>query len=348
MRNDFVINTEFGSIVPFDLAVKRSNGNRMCQPVSVVSGDACGGLRHRTASKMSHADRIAQTQKLLDRAIAYAWHTVKTDRRPPKLTPIRWVWRMAGAYYSSRHTTVLMEEAARGFAASGRQNLAEWAAQKAKEEASHDQLALLDIQSMGYDAEAVVKVLVPSAAMTVVDYFTQSRMAIDPISCVGLSYASERLGTFKGEEYIESVEALLPPGIHATRWLRIHTGVGAEAKHVEEIVEVVAQLAPQEYIRVVKACYETALLRFTPPKEGYISDEELENVVSYLANETIFSRKFSYRINTTTIEEDLTSSCFEADFDLLKFNNIKLDDLESIMTNEFAQGLPSDTEFSGW
>ena len=157
MRNDFLINTESGCIVLNNPAPKSTNGNRVYQPGSVGSGAI-------TTSKMSHADTIARTQKLLDRAIAYAWHTVKTDRRPPKLTPIRWVWRLAGAYHSSRHTTRLMEEAARRFAASGRQSLAEWAAQKAKEEAGHDRLALLDIQSMGYEAEAVVKALVPSAA----------------------------------------------------------------------------------------------------------------------------------------------------------------------------------------
>jgi hypothetical protein len=54
-----------------------------------------------------------------------------------------------------------MEEARDRFAASGRESLAQWAAQKAREEAGHDRLALLDIQSMGYDAEAVVQALVP-------------------------------------------------------------------------------------------------------------------------------------------------------------------------------------------
>lgn len=275
MRNKFLINTKSGCILSDKVVVETTNCNGVHQPTPAGIGD-------RTASKMSHAERIAQTQKLLDRAIAYAWHTVKSDRRPPKLTPIRWVWRMAGAYHSSRHTTRLMEEAAGRFAAPGRQSLAEWATRKAKEEAGHDRLALLDIQSMGYDAEAVVQALVPSAVKAWLDYFIQSVQAIDPIDCVGCSYASERLGTFQGEEYIQSVKALLPPGIHATRWLQIHTGVGSEVKHVEETVEIVAELTPQECIRVARACYETALLRFAPPKKGYISDEELQNVLKPL------------------------------------------------------------------
>ncbi|MFB2771002.1 hypothetical protein ACE1AT_17170 [Pelatocladus sp. BLCC-F211] len=240
------------------------------------------------AGNLVSADSIAQTQKFLDRAIVLAWKHVKSNRRPPALTRTRWVWRLAGAYHSSRHTTRLMEEAARRFAASGRNILAQWAAQKAREEAGHDRLALLDIQSMGYDAEAVVKALVPSPIQALIDYFIQTVQTSYPIACVGFFYTAERLGTFIGEEYIQNVEALLPSGTHATRWLRIHSGVGAEVKHVEETVEVVAMLTHQERNRVARACYETSLLRFTPPKEEYISDEELQSILKPLELNTCY------------------------------------------------------------
>ncbi|MDZ7991650.1 MAG: hypothetical protein RM022_029695 [Nostoc sp. EfeVER01] len=275
MRNDFLIKTDSACFVPDKTTIKTANYTQRHRPGFTKSGD-------RFASNMSHAQKIAETQKLLDRAIAYAWHTVKSDRRPPKLTPTRWVWRMAGAYHSSRHTSRLMKEAAQRFAASGRTRLADWATQKAKEEAGHDQLALLDIQSMGYEAEAVVQALVPSAVKGLIDHFIQSVQVPEPIGCVGFFYASERLGTFQGEEYIHNVETLLPPGTHATRWLRVHSSVGAEVEHVKEIVHVVAELTAYERIRVAKACYETALLRFTPPKEGYISDKELQSVLKPL------------------------------------------------------------------
>ncbi|MBW4568767.1 MAG: hypothetical protein KME31_12290 [Tolypothrix carrinoi HA7290-LM1] len=281
MRNVFFINTEWVHIALDKVVLKTANPTKVHQPSPV-------GSRDRFAPKMIDADSIAKTQKLLDRAIALAWRDIKSSRRPPDLTRTRWVWRLAGAYHSSRHTTRLMEEARDRFAASGRQSLAQWAAQKAREEAGHDRLALLDIQSMGYDAEAVVQALVPSPIQALVDYFFQSVQTTDPIGCVGFFYTAERLGTFQGEEYIQSVQALLPPGTHATRWLRIHSGVGAEVKHVEETIEVVAQLTPQECIRVARACYETALLRFTPPKEGYISDSELQNVLKPLELNTCY------------------------------------------------------------
>jgi hypothetical protein len=53
-------------------------------------------------------------------------------------------------------------------------------------------------------------------------------------------------------------------------------------------------------------------------------------------------------LKTATIEQqflrhDLTSKLLETSFDIL--NGIELDDLENIVKTEFAQGLPSDTEF---
>lgn len=236
---------------------------------------------------------IVKTRKLLDSSIVYAWHTVQFKCKPPALTRTRWVWRLAGAYHSSRYTSRLMEEAAQRFAASGRQNLAQWAVQKAKEEAGHDRLALLDIQSMGYDPIAVVQALVPSAATSLVDSLTRSVQASNPIDCVGHAYASERLGTFQGEKYIQSVEALLPPNICATRWLRVHTAVGAEIKHVEKIIEVVAQLSERERNHIAEACYKTALLRFTPPKDGYISNEELQHILKPLELPAHMQAKFN-------------------------------------------------------
>ncbi|MBG1270913.1 hypothetical protein [Nostoc sp. WHI] len=272
MRNDFLINTKSACILSDEVVVATAKRTWIHQPNPAGSSD-------RTASKISDADRIAQTQKLLDRAIAYAWHTVKSDRRPPKLTPIRWVWRMAGAYHSSRHTSRLMEEAAQRFAASGRTNLAEWAAQKAKEEAGHDRLALLDIQSMGYEAEAVVQALVPSAATALVNYFTQSVQAPDSIGCLGYCYTLERLAMGIGEKYIQGVEKLLPQEIKATRCLYVHSRLGSEEEHMKGTVKMIASLTHEHFVPVVSACYKTALICFSPPKEGYVLEEELQNIL---------------------------------------------------------------------
>ena len=266
-------NAEWAQIAPGKLVVATEDRAWLYCPTSAED---------RFAHPMECTGSFATTQRLLDGAITAAKYAIKSNARPPALTPTRWVWRLAGAYHSSRLTSKLMEKAAENFAAAERWNLQEWALQKADEERGHDRLALLDIRSMGYDAEAVVKVLIPSAAVALVDYLTRSVQDDDPIDCVGCSYASERLGTFLGEEYIQSVQALLPSSTHATRWLRVHSGVGPEVEHAKDIVEVVASLTSQERIRVGRACYETALLRFTPPPEGYISDSELQRLLKPL------------------------------------------------------------------
>jgi pyrroloquinoline quinone (PQQ) biosynthesis protein C len=175
-----------------------------------------------------------------------------------------------------------MKNAAIGFAADNRSFLKKWALQKAKEEKGHDRLALLDIQSLGYDAEAVVKALVPPAAVALIDYFTRSVQDDDPIDCVGYTYTMERLSLGIGEEYIEKVEGLLPLKTNATRCLRVHSSVGADAEHVDENVSLIAQLTSSERTRIARACYETALMCFSPPPEGYISDEELQQILQPL------------------------------------------------------------------
>ncbi|MBG1264604.1 hypothetical protein [Nostoc commune] len=275
MRNDLLINTELACFVPDETVIKTANYTQRHRSSSAKGGD-------RSASNTSDAEKIAQTQKLLDRAIAYAWHTVKSDRRPPKLTRTRWVWRLSGLYHLCHSTTRLMEEAAQGFTSANRKSLAQWATEKAREEAGHDQLALLDIQSMGYKAEAVVEALVPPAAKALMDHFTRSVRDSDPIDCVGYSYTGERLAICRGVEYIQMVEALLPPDTNATRCLRVHSAVGSDVKHVEETIEMIAELSDDERVRVARACYKAALLRFSPPKEHYISDEEIQNVLKPL------------------------------------------------------------------
>jgi pyrroloquinoline quinone (PQQ) biosynthesis protein C len=236
----------------------------------------------RSNNSLATENPIAATQKLLNKAIVLARRDVTSSRRPPTLTSTRWVWRLAAFYHLCHFTPRLMREASQHFASANRQSLARWAKQKAKEETGHDRLALLDIQSMGYRAEAVVGMLVPPAAKTLVDYFTQSAQNSDPIDCVGYSYTAERLGICIGEGYIHSVEALLPPDINATRCLRAHSVLSTEIEHVKETVAMVAELSLGERDRVAEACYRAAWLRFSPPQEAYISDEEIQNVLKPL------------------------------------------------------------------
>lgn len=263
-------NAQWAHLAPGKVVVATENRAWLYQPHCVDD---------RFSQPMKGAGSIATTRQLLDGAIAAAKYAVNSNVRPPALTATRWIWRLAGAYHLCNPTPELMEEAAVSLAAVGRWSLAVWAAQKSNEEEGHDRLALRDIQSMGYDAEAVVEALVPSAAVALIDYFTRSVQDDDPIDCVGYSYTMERLAMGIGEESIQKVEGVLPPSTHATRCLRVHSSVGADRAHAEETVEMVAGLTPQERVRVTRACYETALLCFSPPTEGYTSDSELQQIL---------------------------------------------------------------------
>ena len=236
----------------------------------------------RFARPMECTGSFATTKKLLDTAIAAAKVAVKSDSRPPALTFTRWVWRLAGAYHLTTHASRLFKDAAIGFAGTGRSNLKSWALEKVAEETGHDRLALLDIQSLGYDAEAVVKELKPPAARALLDYFTRSAQDEDPIDLVGYAYTMERLSLGIEQDYIDKVESLIPPEIDATRCLRIHSAVGADAHHAIENATLIAELSAFERTRIARACYETALMLFSPPPGGYISDKELQEVLEPL------------------------------------------------------------------
>ncbi|MEM8828802.1 MAG: iron-containing redox enzyme family protein [Cyanobacteria bacterium P01_G01_bin.19] len=230
----------------------------------------------RFARPMECAGSFATTKKLLDTAIAAAKVAVKSDSRPPALTATRWVWRLAGAYHLTSPVPRLLKDAAIGFAAGNRSDLKSWALEKVEEETGHDRLALLDIQSLGYDAKAVVEEFKPPAAIALMDYFTRSVQDDDPIDGVGYTYTMERLSLGVEQDYIQKVESLFPDHINATRCLRVHSAVGADAGHVDENVALIAELSASERTRIARACYETALMLFSPPPGGYISDAELQ------------------------------------------------------------------------
>ena len=231
------------------------------------------------SAKRITAGNTAITRNLLDGAMAAAKVAIPSEVNPPALTPNRYIWQLAGAYQIAHATPALMTEAGERFASANRRELSNWAFEKAKEETGHDRLALLDIQSLGYRAEELVKTIIPPAAMVLVDYFKRSVQDLDPIDCVGYTHALERMSLGAKKEHIEKIENLLPANVNATRCLRVHSSVGADAEHVEENVEMIAGLSFSERNRVIRACYETALLLFSPPQEGYFSEVELEEML---------------------------------------------------------------------
>lgn len=224
---------------------------------------------------MSCNGNSTTTGKLLDGVICAAQREITKAERTPPLTLRRWAWRLAGYYHTTQATPRLMMKVAERFAAAGRTRLAHYAAGKALDEKRHDELALRDLKALGYQAEFLDGHLAPSTAARLVDYFTGCVYGPNPVECLGYSYALERLAAAINKDYIERVKMLLPPGVRATRCLRVHSALGSDTRHLGEAVEVIASLTVTEREMVALACYETTRLCCSPP-EGHLSEGELE------------------------------------------------------------------------
>jgi hypothetical protein len=216
----------------------------------------------------------ARLQALLDGSIAAAFRHAREAEVPP-LTAIRWAFRLAGLYHLTHSTPPLLRHAAATFEATGRGQLARWARERAHEEAGHDRLALLDLAALGHDASRAVELLRPPIAMRLSCFFEAAAHAADPIAVIGYAYAIERLALTVGRPEIEAVERVLPPGVRATRCLRVHSAIGSDDDHVRATIDTLVACTPAERRAVAVAAHQTARLCFEPVEGGHPSDEEI-------------------------------------------------------------------------
>lgn len=218
---------------------------------------------------------LAATRFLLDGAVGAAQ---REGPAPPRraLTLAGWVHRLAGYFHTTHATPPRMIEAAERFEAEGRAALAAWALGKSRDERGHDELALRDLASLGYDARALVTAHVPETAAALVDFFTACvRGPGDPARSVGYAYALERLAATRTMAEVRAVQAVLPKGIDATRCLRVHSAAGTDADHVDDIVTLVAGLSHDERERITQAAYETTRIGRITRGEIARSDDDL-------------------------------------------------------------------------
>lgn len=231
------------------------------------------------AHRASQVQEPAEIQIALDKEILRAAKVVFSDTLPehafPVLTPERWVFKLASFYYLTHFTPKFMRTAAQGFSKAKRFSLADWAERKAAEEAHHDWLALQDIADMGYEPTAVIKTLLPTGASRMVNYFQNCVESDDPIETVGYCYAMERIAMSIREEHIQSVAAMLPATVKATRCLQVHSAEGSDSSHVEETIEAILQLDQDTQSKIISACYQTAFLHFEGIRKEALSQQKL-------------------------------------------------------------------------
>ena len=236
------------------------------------------------AAPMQGPGGLETTEQLLEGAIGAGLRAARLaagDVTPPPLTLERWLWRLCGLYHMTTRTPGLLAEAEAKFRAAGRPALAEWAAERRREEAGHDRLALRDLRALGHDGPALVARVHPPMARRMVDWFAAAvREHAVPLGALAYAHTVERLALRFGRAYLDRVKALLPRGVDATRCLRIHSAVGSDVSHVRDNVTVIARLPAADRIACALACRKVARLSSSPPADGYRDQAMLKTMFS--------------------------------------------------------------------
>jgi hypothetical protein len=202
--------------------------------------------------------RSARTVRaLLNGALyaAFATRGKQGQRQPISLT--RLIYMLAGSYHHLQ-TPPRLARAAATFKGLKRDDVAAFLELKVREESGHDRLALRDLTALGLPARTVVEILRPPVSIRLLAHLESYCQRPYPMAVLGYTYCMERLAILYGEKDIKAYQALCPPGVDATRCLRVHSGVGADDEHVDELIEFVATLDKRDVAQIAAAACETA------------------------------------------------------------------------------------------
>lgn len=199
------------------------------------------------------------TRALLTGALMAGLRRAETAPPPPPSLP-RVVYRLCGRYQTTHATPPAFQRVAARFRAAGRDDLASFAETKAREETGHDRLVLMDLQALGLPTKALVEAVRPPTAVALVAHLAELEAADHPIGVFGYAYALERAALSVDQAQIDATQAVCPPGVDATRGMRVHSSVGADRDHVRAMVNFVATLAAAERAEIARAVYSTACI----------------------------------------------------------------------------------------
>lgn len=244
------------------------------------------------AKPMTGAGSAGSTVRLLDGAIHLGFASIEKRRARQEPTLAAYVVALVGCYHTSVHTPKNLCGAANRFKALGRPEVADYLEDRAREETGHDRLALKDLRALGVPAERLVANFIPEGVKPLCERFDDLCAQDYPMGCIGYAYCLERISALKQQADVDRVQALCPNGVDATRFLRTHSGLGSEVKHVEEAIQFIASLPANDRISVVRETYESALIM----AEGYNrellkSDAEIVEELEQALGEPLLLRR---------------------------------------------------------
>jgi hypothetical protein len=209
------------------------------------------------AEPMSGPGSEATTRQLLDAAWCAGLMAAKSGQPAPRKTLRGYTWEVVGMHHSTAATPKLLTEAAARFRAAGRADLEIFAERFARLEAGDEQMALDDLEALGYEAEVLVRCCPPPPSTAAcVDYFASRVRGPEPIEAFGYAYAVERSSLAITRDDLRLYEEWLPRGVNALSCRWHHSGVGGDVAHVKFFVRSALRLPAKDRASLARSVYE--------------------------------------------------------------------------------------------
>jgi hypothetical protein len=238
-------------------------------------------------TEMTEQGSPGSTAALLNEAVALGFGDHGQDAEAEAISLPQYIYNLIGTYHNARRTPDNYVLAAKQMRKRGRPEIASYLETHAREETGHDRLIIKDLDALKLPAERLVAGLMPDGVKILVEMFDSYSSADYPIGCIGYSYCFEYTAAMKPRSQVEAVQALFPPGVDASRFLRTHSCLGSEVGHVEDLVEFIADLPARDRIEIATAAYHTAKQTALLRREVRKSDEAIVAQISAVAGTEI-------------------------------------------------------------
>ena len=207
---------ECASVAPGVILIAMRSGNFIVTSRSPISADGPFLTSLREPS-------VSSTRALLNAAMFVEINERKDDGTlwQQELTLPRVILNLISSYHTTHATVPTLRVAVNRFR-DGTVKACEFSGAENSRGNGARPAGIEDIRVLGLPAKRLVEFIRPSMAEELVDYFKAAAHADDPIGVVGYSYAVRTQRVVHRTVHIKAAQAVCPPGIDATRCLRVH------------------------------------------------------------------------------------------------------------------------------
>jgi hypothetical protein len=230
------------------------------------------------------------TRSLLDGVISLGLGPLPSAGPPRAPTRARYAMDLIGSFHNSGRTVGNYLRAARRFRDTGRDDLAAYLERHAREENGHEKLAVRDLDALGFPGARLVARVMPPGVAPLCRLFDQLSADDHPVGCIGYSYFFESAAARRTGAQLDAWQSLSVSGADVTRFMRAHSSLGSEADHVEDMLDFIAGLPPDDRAAIVRATHLTSMLAGIAARHiGVRSDHVLwAELVEAAAEESTF------------------------------------------------------------